>query len=162
MIQVSPMPYTEPTAKLIEVSNIGDVTTTRLHASAPLAEPLAPAGLYAGPGAAEEVWQLHKLVERGPDGSLVFETYGLGPPPRPGEGFVFRSWWTPEQLAVAADRALEWRREQYAEGDHEHCLLTWATIRPGDEGYRSTAGWLSSAAYVRFIRDDFLRLREPR
>jgi hypothetical protein len=154
------MAYTEPTADLVDVSQVGDVTTTRLRVWGELGEPLAPAGLYAGPQADGEVWQLHKLVEREPDGFLLFETYCLGPPPRPGEVFVFRSWWHPDQLAVAADLGLAWRGERYAEGDHGHCLLTWATIWPGDDAYRSTAGWLSTAAYERFIRDDLLRLRQ--
>ncbi|HMJ00746.1 MAG TPA: hypothetical protein VK488_12990 [Gaiellaceae bacterium] len=155
------MTYTESTAQLVDVARSGDVTTTRLLASEAVSEPLAPAGLYAGPDAPDEVWQLHKLVEREADGSLVFETYGSGPPPQAGERFVFRPWWTPGQLAIAADRTLDWRREQYAKGDHEHCLLTWETILPGATAYHSTAGWLATAAYERFIRDDLLRLREP-
>jgi hypothetical protein len=154
--------YTEPTAQLLDAARSGDVTTTRLLVSGAVAEPLAPAGLYTGPEAADEVWQLHRLIERGADGSLVFESYDRDRPPQPGAHFVFRSWWTVDQLAVAADTALEWRRERYAEEDHEHCLLTWAMIAPGDEAYRSTAGWLSTVAYERFVRDDILRLREPR
>jgi hypothetical protein len=154
------MSRAEADAEVISVSQAGDTTLTRLLVPSPPAPPLAPSGLYAGANATVEVWQLHKLVEATGAGLLGFETYGLSPPPGIGERLVFRPWWDPRQLAIAADRSLEWRQERFASGDHEHCLLTWATIWPGDKAYRSTAGWLSTGAYERFIRDDRLRLRE--
>lgn len=45
--------------------------------------------------------------------------------------------------------------------DHEHCVLTWATINDSDEGYLSgpDGKWLTVESYERYIRDDALRLR---
>lgn len=153
------MSYEQTAAEVLEVSVAGSVTTMRLRLSVVRVEPLAPAGLWRGADAAEEAWQLHRLVERAPDGSLVFETYDGGTPPEQGERFVFQSWWTPRQFEAARDQTPRWERAVYSDGDHEHCLLTWHTIMPGDHAYHSSVGWLSVDAYQRFIRGDVLRLR---
>ncbi len=64
------------------------------------------------------------------------------------------------QLHKLVTRGEVWHRQRFDEGDHDHCLLTWETIRSGDEAYRSDRGeWISSAAYERFVRDDVLRIR---
>lgn len=50
----------------------------------------------------------------------------------------------------------------YEGRDHDHCLLTWETIRHGDMAFVSNAGWITEDAYRRYIQDDELRLRRSR
>ena len=75
------------------------------------------------------------------------------------EVFLFYAWWTPDQLEAARDRTLRWARLTYDGQDHDHCLLTWERIRPGDGAYVSKAGWISDEAHQRFIKNDELGLR---
>lgn len=69
------------------------------------------------------------------------------------------AWWTPDQLEAAQNTALTWTRTFYDAGDHDHCLLTWATIRRGDVAFVSDAGWITDDAYRRYIQDDELQLQ---
>jgi hypothetical protein len=121
---------------------------------------MAPATLWEGEGDASSfVMELHRLVFAG-DESAVFESYRAPDVDLTRSGrFGLISWWTPEQLAVAEDTSLEWTEKLYDGKDHDHCLLTWKTIMPGDRAYVSDAGWIGVQEYERLIRDDRLRLR---
>jgi hypothetical protein len=140
----------------------GNVLVTRLRlaeGSWPSA-PLAPASIWRLETPADKVIDLHQL-EKLEDAIAVFETFGANDvPPTPGDRrFSFFSWWTPAQFEAAADPGLEWHLREYDESDHEHCLLTWERINRGDEAFSSAAGWVTPAAFEKYIRDDVLRLR---
>lgn len=146
---------------IVRASRAGDVTTTevRLEEGKWPSTPVAPASVRED----EEpnvVTELHRLVDL-TDDVATFETYGIdGKPLEPGGSYSLYAWWAPHQLKAAEDQSLVWTLETFDRaGDHDHCLLTWATIGPGDVAYHSDDGWISVDAYDRFIRDDALRLR---
>jgi hypothetical protein len=153
----------QPGVSILQCSRVDDVVTTELclkEGSWPAA-PLAPATVWGGEDDRERVIDLHRLVSLRED-AATFESYGIGEVQVSSGDEVrhaFYSWWTPEQLEVARDRGLAWRRRAYDGADHDHCLLTWQKIQPRDVAYVSEAGWLSVEAYEQFIRDDRLRLR---
>jgi hypothetical protein len=153
-----------PLVELVEQSRDAEVTTTtvRLRGRTRPAHPVARAGLWPVRENAERAaYDLHKLV--GSDdvaACLTFESYEeRAPLLERGSVFVLQPWWTPDAFTAATDTDLRWQRARFSEGDHEHCLLTWKTIAPGEDAYRSDAGWISEEAYARFIADDRLRLR---
>lgn len=157
------MTYKEPTAEILGAARSGDVTTTRLRVvkgTSPV-DPIAPAGLYSGARGEHEILPLHKLVAREPEGTLVFESYGIDAAlPAEGSRLTLRSWWDRRALDAVTNVGLAWQLKAYDESDHDHSLLTWTTILAGEEAYRSTNGdWVSRDAYERYIRDDLLRLR---
>jgi hypothetical protein len=128
----------------------------------PYAPPLAPAGLYDTRTQREEAAQLHKLVRS----DAAVHTFHTFPPHRVssevvGQRFVYRPWWTPQQLELATDTALRWERERYpADDDHSHCGLTSQTITAPMEAYRCGDMWITIEAYERFIRDDIFHCRK--
>jgi hypothetical protein len=142
-------------------SRTDDVTTVALALErGPWpSEPVAPASVWNDQG--DRVVELHKLI-RLERASAVFESYDLESVPQPGGPYRMFSWWTPEQYEAATDTSIEWRRATYdTPDDHEHCVLTWATIATGDTGYQASSGscWITVDAYEKYIRDDLLRLR---
>jgi len=105
------------------------------------------------------VLELHHLASAGEE-AAVFESYEAPDVELTRAGpYGLVAWWRPDQLAAAEDTALAWTAKPYDGKDHDHCLLTWKTINPGDPAYVSAAGWISVEAYEQFIRDDRLRLR---
>jgi hypothetical protein len=149
-------------ATITAASRAGDVTTVRLALESdrwPF-EPVAPTTLWTDDN--QRVVELHKLI-RLEDDAAVFETYALAhEPPQPGGPYRMIGWWTPEQYEAATNATIEQRRATFDKpGDHEHCLLTWATIQSGDSGYHASpgGGWITVDAFEKYIRDDALRLR---
>jgi hypothetical protein len=152
----------EAVVEVLAATRVDDVATIRVRLkSVDLpSDPLAPAGLYSGEHGDIEVAQLHKFISREADGTLEFEAYSkTAPLPEEGAQLVLRAWWLPSAWDAVADRSRVWKLQTFTEGDHDHCLLTWETIYPGDDAYRSDAGeWMSVEAYERFVRDDILRV----
>lgn len=66
-------------------------------------------------------------------------------------------------MDTVRDVTAECELQNYPDNDnHDHCLLTWETIAAytdHKEGYRSSDGWITVAAYREFIEKDALRLR---
>jgi hypothetical protein len=157
------MTYEEPSAKVIQLSRDNDVVTVVLEISSLLSEPLAPGGLYVSDRPEQEAIQLHKL--KAADGNvLTFENYDhVGDLPSVGTEYIFRVWWTPDQLEAVTDTSRKWNYEKYPDnGDHDHCLLTWEAIGSDEEikaGYRYGDDWITEQAYETFIVGDKLRLR---
>ena len=157
------MTYEEPTAKVIQLSRDNDVVTVVLEISSLLSEPLAPGGLYVTHKTEQEVIQLHKL--KAADGNvLTFENYDhVGELPSVGTDYIFRVWWTPNQLEAVTDTSRKWSYEKYPDNeDHDHCLLTWEAIAADAEhkaGYRCGKDWITEQAYETYIVGDKLRLR---
>jgi hypothetical protein len=128
-----------------------------------LGYPIAPGDLrFAEPF--QLVFPLHQLIDR--DGlRLVFETYEPQLPlPTPGESFTFCSWFLPAALNALRDRSVHWDLRDYPDnGDHDHCLLTSATLAAYADyqkrGYHSSYGWVTVAAYQEYIERDVLRVR---
>ena len=131
----------------------------------PYAPPFAPAALYDTQTERVEAVQLHKLVCSSEE-SFTFHTF----PPQHvssaiiGGTFVYRPWWTPEQLEIVLDTSLPWSRERYPDdGSHTHCMLTWEAISAyaePTEGYRcGRHTWITVDAYEKFIRGDLYRCR---
>jgi hypothetical protein len=158
------MTYAEPTAKVIELSRDSDVVTMVLEVSSLLSEPLAPSGLYVTDRPEQEAIQLHKL--KAADGNvLTFESYDhVGNLPSVGTNYIFRVWWTPDQLEVVTDTSRKWSYENYPDKeDHDHCRLTWEAIGADAEhkaGYRCGKEWITEQAYETYIVRDKLRLRD--
>lgn len=158
------MGYKEPTAEILDLQNLKDGLLVILRVDKILPLPLAPGGLYSLSDPKKKVLELHKLLNQGEEGNLIFKTYEspMELPPKGGK-FIFRAWWTPNALDIVTNMSLTWTREKYpGNGDHDHCLLTYKTISAytGErEGYCSGKAWISVEGYERFIRDDILRLR---
>jgi hypothetical protein len=139
----------------------GDVATTTIEISQEsyLSYPIAPADLRR-PDTHESLWHLHQLIAReGPH--LVFESYQQTfTPLQLGGPYEFCSWWLPEALDAVRDLSATWERLPYLNRDYcERCLLTYETMDEQGEGYRSSYGWITVAAYHEFIEEDRLRVR---
>lgn len=146
---------------IVQASRGHDVISTELHLISGRwpTDPVAPATIWRDTEPPEQVLELHRLVAREED-TLRFETYGGSwSLPEAADPLLFYSWWTPDQLDVAQRTDLTWTKEVYGEGDHDHCLLTWQKIRPGDVAFVSDVGWVAEDAHRRYIRDNELRLR---
>jgi hypothetical protein len=147
--------------QIVGGSSANGVTTTevRLVEGSWPTEPVAPATIWADETEpSRKVIELHRLVRL--DGEMaVFESYGVVRAPSPGGPHSLLAWFTPDQLRVLRDESLRWERRRYDGPDHDHCLLTWTTINPGDDAYRSDAGWISVDAFEELIRDDVARIR---
>jgi hypothetical protein len=115
----------------------------------PYGPPFAPAGLYDLRTERQEAAQLHKLASS--DGTR--HTFHTFPPHRVsrsllGRRFVYRSWWTADQLQLVTDTSLGWHRRRYpTDGDHVHCALTWQTISAPIEAYECRGDWITIEAY---------------
>ena len=157
------MAYAEPIVQVVDTSQTGDVTTTRVRlvAGGLPSEPIVPAGLYTEDRDDERVFELHTVARWEPGGTIVFESYGEDDAPAlSGKRVIFRPRWTRESWRAVTDRQLEWHRVAYDDGHSEHCLLTWETIARGEIAYCSSRGdWVTAAAYDCYIRDDVLRVR---
>jgi hypothetical protein len=157
------MTYQEPAAKVIQLFCDNDVLTVVLEISSLLCEPLAPGGLYLTHKPEQEVLQLHKL--KAADGNvLTFESYDhVGDLPSVGAEYIFRVWWTPDQLEVVTDTSRKWKYEKYPDNeDHDHCLLTSEAIGADEEhkaGYRCGKDWITEQAYETYIVGYKLRVR---
>jgi hypothetical protein len=167
------MTYREPRARVVAVDV--DDRTSRITIELDCApwRLLAPASLCRDDDPSVRLVTLERLVQlEGVRGS--FEPSE----PIPAELFaglivVFRSWWDPDQLAIArGGRSWERRRflptnsiryrpdgsdERVAGGwDHEHCRLCWETF---DEetpfGYVSGDDWLCGKCYDDYIASGF-------
>jgi hypothetical protein len=154
----------EVLATLEDVFRSGDVTTTELRLESdhwPL-DPVAPATLWTEGN--ERVLDLHRLLRL--HGELaVFESYDLDSGvPGPGGPHRMFAWWTPDEYKAATDPNVGWRQRIFDKpGEHTHCLLTWEAIDHGTEAYQiDDAGWVTTDAYEKYVRDDVLRLRRNR
>jgi hypothetical protein len=157
------MMYNEPTASILSILRLGEVTQVVLHLPVAPDLPLAPASLHDIHEPHDLLIELHKVAKQAGD-QITFETYTAPDTlPTVGQPYIFRAWWMPEQLAAVIDTSRVWVREAYPDnGDHDHCWLTWETIAAyadHKEGYRSGCEWITVAAYNKYIRDDFLRVR---
>jgi hypothetical protein len=123
------MTFQEPIAEILSASQVGEIATVVLRATCSPSPPIAPARLYERIDPGKEIFQLHKLIDQ--DGNrLTFETYAPGHRlPLAGTQLILRSWWLPEALEAVLDHEAEWTLKTYPDnGDHNHCLLTGATI----------------------------------
>ena len=154
-------PYNLPSATVVNVVVADDVVTTMIEISdeSYLGYPIAPGDLRR-PKSHEQLWELHQLIGR--DGShLVFETYRpTQTAPKPGEAYIFCSWWIPDAMNAVRDLSATWERLPYL-GRHDcvWCPLTYEDMGQLGEGYRSVHGWITIAAYRQFIEEDRLRIR---
>jgi len=148
---------------IVDVSRDEDVTTTelRLEEGKWPAAPLAPASVWSDAPEPTLIIELHRVLTAS-EASATFESYEISASvPAIGGPYSFFSWATPDQLDGVTDTALDWQPRKYDGSDHDHCLLTWDKILPGDDAYVSAPEglWITVPAYERFIRDDQLRLR---
>jgi hypothetical protein len=93
---------------------------------------------------------------------LTFETYNTSlAPPKLGERYTFRSWWTAQAAEAVLDRSARWVEQVYpGKDEHDHCLLTWEAIYSGQVGrFCAEHGWITNEAYGNFIEGDPYRLR---
>ena len=107
------MSYKERNAKVTDVMKNGDVVITTLEVTQVPSDPLSPAGLYLDKPDDHEAIQLHKLIKA--DGNaLTYETYRhQGLLPKPGNIYIYRVWWTPDQLEAVKDTSRSWTLEKY-------------------------------------------------
>jgi len=110
-----------------------------------------------------EIHQVHAM--RFP--VIEFVTFDVANPDlRIGSEFAFAQWWNPDAMDAVTDTAREWHLTTYPDNrSHQHCLLTWETISAYHgqrQGYESNGDWITPAAYEKFIRGDYLRLRKVR
>jgi hypothetical protein len=157
------MSYQEPIATVLSITQSDDAIQIQLKLSILPIPPIAPASLHDFIQPHSLLIEIHKLVRQG-ENNCTFETYatpqGL---PRVGQQYLFRSWWTFEQLSSVKDTSRIWVRELYPDnGGHEHCLLTWeyiAAYADHKEGYHSGRDWITVGAYQTYIENDLLRIR---
>jgi hypothetical protein len=143
--------YEEPLATIIEIQQVGADLTATLRIEGELYFPLAPASLQLMDEPETCVLDLHKAVQR--NGHLVmFETIGgadCESPPVVGETYIFRSWWTPDQLALAQDSARAWEKQVFVPIDAAELYLEGGVrvLRPLestenlDSGAKISGGW---------------------
>jgi len=130
-----------------------------------VSEPLVPAALYLVDRPDKEIIQLHKLITR-KDDLLTFKSSSnaFTTIPKIGDKYIFRAWWTPDQLDLVKDKNRTWNYEEYPDdGSYEYCALSWEKISSSPDcenfGYRSEDVWLSTDAYKTYIIDDLLEIR---
>lgn len=161
------MPYVEPRGTILEATFVEDVACLTVTFDRMDEGPVAPGGLYVDPKSSEERFQLHKQVEQ-LGLTFKFETYEPQQAlPSVGQTLSYRGWWLPEAMDAALDTEADWQHNAFPDnGDHEHCLFTWATITSSvDEGFAwwsEKHGWISEQAYEDYIVNDKYRLRNPR
>ncbi len=132
--------------------------------------PPAPASIWPVDPSWGERFELHRAFGQESEDLITFETYDWAgsPAPQPRTEVFYQGWWTPDQFAVATDLRLVWELAMFDRtGDHEHCVLSWATIEPGMRGYRGLWAnlqevWLTVPAYEEYILRDRLRIRRSR
>lgn len=154
--------YVEPQVRVKDVTTRGDATCVWVEFSRPPdPPPIAPGALYQAPDLSHWVFEVHRLVARA--GSvLTFETYNTSlAPPRVGEHYAFRSWWTKQAAEAVLDRSARWIERVYpGEHEHDHCLLTYEAIYSGQVGRFSVEhGWITTDAHRQFIEGDPYRVR---
>jgi hypothetical protein len=161
-------PFTAPRVRVERVASGSDFTLIEIAgALAPYEPPFAPAGLYDIETEALEAAQLHKLVTvNGSCDAASFHTYTpqFASAELVGKQYVFRPWWTKNQLALVTDTSRTWVLEAYPDnGTHAHCELTWELIA-AHEGhrvaYRSGNFWVTQQAYETLIRADLYGCRK--
>jgi hypothetical protein len=160
--RLHPMAYHGPEVEVTSVAMNGNITTVTLQfLRDPDSPPIAPGALYRPPDLSHWLFELHRLAER-KGLFLTFETYAATlAPPQVGERYAFRSWWTKAAAEAVLDRAAEWVERTYpADHQHEHCLITWEAIYPGQVGcFSDRHGWITTNAYREFIKSDLYRVR---
>ena len=111
------MGQAKPKAVLISFFREGNVTRTVVRMDKLPSEPIAPASLCAGPDGSDIILELHRLLEAA-ERELTFETYGFGGTAlEPGTTYLFRSWWTLDQLVLVKDGTRIWQKENFKSGD---------------------------------------------
>lgn len=159
------MAYEEPKGKILKITSQGNVIRSVIEFDRLPIEPIAPGGLYSSPKSGTQQFQLHRLVSSEML-TLTFETFvSAHPPPKAGEIYSFKSWWLPEAMDAALDREEQWVKKYYPDnGDHEHCLFTWATIASCSENpvgyYSEKYGWITCDSYHKYIEGDIYHLRD--
>lgn len=167
------MAYQEPEIEILSATQTSDAATVTLRfvdwpmyvkRADQALYPLAPAGLYCPPKMGDAIFELHHLIMR--QGSVLeFTTFNPNQPlPAAGDLLRFRSWWTYPAMEAVLDRSAKWvERKLPQDLDHEHCLLFWDTIYPGDTAHwNEDHGWITSAAYRDYIERDILRVRSSK
>jgi hypothetical protein len=102
----------EPKVVVVRSSSQGDTWFTTLRFSRMPSPPLAPSSLHSSVDSAA-VLELHRVVSLN-DSEVSFETYGsTARPVHPGGVYIFRCWWTPEQLELAHDASRNWRKQAF-------------------------------------------------
>ena len=156
-------PYTLPKAKVLNAVMIDNTATVTVAISQEsyLSFPIAPADLrQTHPH--KLVFPFHQLVGR-ENKQLIFETYHPKLSiPVTGNTYTFCSWWTRWAMNAVLDKSMKWELQDYPNKGHDHCLLTWETIAAyanERRGYHSSHGWITVAAYQKFIMQDILFIR---
>jgi len=87
----------------------------------------------------------------------------IGVLPTIGTNYIYRLWWTTDQLQAVTNTSRQWTYEVYpSNGDHDHCILSWEPIGVDEvhkAGYRSGKDWITEEAYRTYIVNDKHRLR---
>jgi hypothetical protein len=69
-------------------------------------------------------------------------------------------------MDLVPDTTRKWQRTKCPDnGKHDFCPMTYKNIGADEaerEGYLSDGVWISVDAYDKYIRDDFLRVRQAR
>ncbi len=110
------MKYEEPKAEIILFAKEASFSHTVLRLDKLPSEPLAPASLHSSSDSPPDL-VLHKVLNvTGTE--VTFETYGATDKLlTPGRIYIFRSWWSPDQLELARDTTRVWRKSKFASSD---------------------------------------------
>ncbi len=118
--------YQEPVAIVLAVEEMGDTLSVTLSIDGVIHPPLVPSSLHPVTGSDQVLIELHRVVDQA-DSIIIFHSYSRGvdaPRPTIGETYVFRRWWSPDQLALAQDINRSWKRQTFVATDAVETVLT--------------------------------------
>lgn len=154
--------YQEPLAEVIANYIRNNQIYVDVRLSENISPPVAPASLVSIEKPSSVITELHKLIGKN-ESVLSFVSYELNfRYINPGNKFIFRSWWRPDQLEVAHSNPGNWKRTIFISNDfddHDHCELCWQRLSNeiGDEitGYKNENIWLCQNCYNKYLLSGF-------
>jgi hypothetical protein len=143
--------YKEPLARILAVKKIGSSLAVTLSVERDLCTPLAPASLHPVEEPGTMLVELHSAAERA-DNQVTFYSYNYRPDTWPlviSGTYIFRQWWSPDQLALAQDTARQWEKQRFvpldaAEVSLEGGVRLLRPLKSEDANYTGAivrAGW---------------------
>jgi hypothetical protein len=111
------MTYQQPVADIISCHRHGEVLQTILSLNHIPASPIAPASLCERRQNGAKVLELHTVVRR-TGNRVTFHTYDDRVTPlKSGSVYVFRNWWSLDQLRFVRDSSRRWKKEKFMPQD---------------------------------------------
>jgi hypothetical protein len=114
-----------PIARVLAVEEIGSTLAVTLCIKGLIHPPLAPSSLHPVTESDQTLIELHRVVDR-THSQVTFHCYNNeanGHHLSIGETYVFRTWWTPNQLALAHDIDRLWKRQTFKPIDAVQTVL---------------------------------------